>query len=176
MQTRHYIFCGLLLAAAAPMCAHASPLGVKPGAWETTLTTTMSGMPKMPEISKEQLAQMPPERRAMVEKMRAASDGKPVSQTVKSCVKDTDTVDKFTADDPRQPNCKKKVVAQTSTSLEVDVTCSAPHASHAHVKMKAVSPSELVSTTEAEGEGGIKVHADSKSRWVASSCAGINGQ
>ncbi len=176
MQTKHLICCGLVLAA-APFCANASPLGTKPGAWETTVTSTTSGLPKsdMPEISKDQLAKMPPERRAMIEKMMAMREGKPVTSTVKSCIQDTDSVDKLTADDPR-PNCKKKIISQTSSSLEMEITCTGPHASHVHVKMRALSAKEVVATTDAEGEGGFKMHGESKSHWVGSSCAGIEAQ
>lgn len=174
MQTKNLVRWGLALAA-LPLCAHATPLGTKPGAWETTVTSTMSGLPKtdMPEPSKEQLAQLPPERRAMIEKMMAMRQGKPVSSTSKSCLKETDTLDKLTADDPNRPNCKRKVVSQTSNSLEMEITCTGPHPTHAHITMKANSPEEMVATTDAEGEKGFKVHAETKSHWLGNSCAGI---
>jgi hypothetical protein len=176
MQTTRLICCGLMLAAAAPLCANASPLGTKPGAWETTVTSTISGLPQAqaPQIPKDQLEKMPPERRAMIEKMMAMREGKPVTSKVKSCIKDSDSVDKLTAED--RPNCKKKIISQTSTSLEMDITCSGQRASHMHVKMRALSAREVVATTDADGEEGFKMHADSKSRWVGSSCAGIEAQ
>lgn len=176
MQTIRLVRYALLLAAAAPLCAYATPpLGAKAGAWETTVTTTMSGLPKSqtPDIPKEQLDKMPPERRAMMEKMMAMRSGKPVTSKVKGCLKETDSVDKLTADEPNRPNCKKKVIAQTSDTLDMEITCSGQHATHAHIKMHAVSAEEVVATTDAEGENGFKMHADTKSRWVGSSCAGI---
>lgn len=175
MNTTQLIRHALVLAAAAPLCAHATPLGTKAGAWETTVTSTMSGLPKMqaPAITKEQLAKMPPERRAMVERMIAMREGKPVSSTSKSCIKDTDTLDKLTADDPSRANCKKKVVSQTGNSLEMEITCTGAHPSHAHIAMRAVSSEEVQTTTDAEGEHGFKVHAETKSRWIGASCEGI---
>lgn len=172
--TRRLIGCALALAA-APLCAQATPLGAKPGAWETTITSTMSGLPQTqaPKPTEEQLAQMPPERRAMIEKMMAMREGKPVTSTNRSCLKETDNLDKMMADDPNRPNCKKKILSQTSTSLEMEITCAAPHATHAHIKMEARSSEELVSTTDVQGENGFKVHANLKSHWLGSSCADL---
>ncbi len=176
MQSKHLIRCGLLLAIAAPLCAQAGPLGTKPGAWETTVTSTMSGMPKaaMPEISPEQLAQLPPERRARIEKMMKMQQGEPTTQTRKGCLKPTDTLEKLTAED--RPNCKKKVIAQTSTSLDMEMTCSGAHPSKIHMKVKALSSESVATTMDMEAEGGFKMHAEGKSHWVGSSCAGIDGE
>ena len=175
MQTQTLIRSILLLAAAAPLGAHASPLGVKPGAWESTATTVMSGMPKqqMPAISKEQLDRMTPDQRAQVENMMNLRDGKPVTSAHKSCIKATDNLEKLTSDDPTRKDCKKKIISQTSASVEVEVTCTKPRATTVRVKVEALSAENAVSTTDVQGENGVKLHIDSKSHWVSASCEGI---
>lgn len=177
MKLNRSIACALALAA-APLCVQATPLGAKPGAWETTVTSTMSGLPHadMPQPTKEQMAQLPPERRAMIEKMLAMRAGKPVTSNNKSCLKASDNMDKLMADNPDRPECKKKILSRTATSLEVEITCTGPHASHAHIKVEAQSPTEVVSVTDVNGASGFKLHADSKSRWLGSSCAGLESR
>lgn len=175
MHIRRLIQVGLVLAASAPLCAQATPFNTKAGAWKTTVTTTMSGLPKgsMPKISKEQLAKLPPERRAMVEKMMAMQQGKPVKTTTKSCLKKSDTMEKLMANDPNRPNCKRKIVKKTASSMDVEVTCTGQHASHGHIHIKAVSAREVVSTADVKGKSGFKMHVATKSHWVGSSCKGI---
>src|SRR5258708_40299104 len=75
------------------------PFDRKPGLWETTSTTEMSGMPGMPagmpQIPPEQLAKMTPQQRAQVEAMlksrMGAAGGAPQSNTSKVCL----TADSF---------------------------------------------------------------------------------
>jgi hypothetical protein len=176
MQTKTIIRGILLLAAAAPLGAHASPLGAKPGAWESTSTTTVSGLPKRPMPNKEQMERMTPEQRAQIQNMMDLQAGKPMTMIRKSCIKDTDTLEKLTANDPANDNCKKKILSQTSTSIEVEVTCTRPHPSTARIKVVAVSSESVNTTTDVQGEGGFKMHVDGKSRWIGASCEGISPQ
>lgn len=174
MSIKKLIQYSLALAAIAPLCAQASPLGAKPGAWKTTVTTQMSGLPKgaMPKISKEQLAKLPPERRAMVEKMMAMREGKPVTSIAKSCLKASDNLDKLMANN--QPDCKRKVIKKTATSVEVEISCKrGKHSSHGHIKIRAVTPKEVVSTADVTGDNGFKMHVTTKAHWLGSSCKGI---
>ena len=41
-----------------------NPLNLKPGLWQTTMTTIISGAPPMSPDAKAKLAQLPPEQRA----------------------------------------------------------------------------------------------------------------
>jgi hypothetical protein len=102
--------------------------------------------------------------------MIAMEEGKPFTTQTKTCLKETDTVEKYTAQDPRHPNCSKKVISQTSNSVEIDVVCTGEQASHAHVRMKTTSPTTMVATTDADSDNGVKMHAETKSHWVNASC------
>jgi hypothetical protein len=178
MQKQILIRSIFMLAAAAPLGAHASPLGAKPGAWEATTTTVMSGITEkqMPNIPKEQLDKMSPEQRAQVENMMNLRNGKPVTMTRKSCVKDTDNMDKLTSDDPARKDCKKKIISQTATSIEVEVNCTKPRTSTVRIKVEATSPENVTSITDMQGEGGVKMHIEGKSHWISASCEGIAPQ
>src|ERR1700684_3503437 len=79
-----------LLAASAIWAADPVPMDVKPGQWETTITTQMAGMPAAPQIPPEQLARIPPEQRAKVEAALKQAGGGPRSSTTKNCVKKED--------------------------------------------------------------------------------------
>ena len=46
-----------------------TPLNVKEGLWEMTMTHSMTGMPAVPNIPPDALAKLPPEQRARVEAM-----------------------------------------------------------------------------------------------------------
>lgn len=176
MKTQTLIRSILVLAAAAPLGALASPLGTKAGGWEYTTSTVVKGLSaqQMPDIPKEKLDKMTPEQRAQVENMMNLRDGKPVTMTRKTCVKDTDTMDKLTMDDPAKKDCKKKIISQTATAVEVEMTCSGPHASTTRIKVEAVSPEKIVSTTDMQGERGVTMHMDTKAHWISASCEGIS--
>ena len=63
------VLMGILLA--LPMASWAADvLDVKPGLWEQTMTMEMTGGPAMPQMTPEQLAQLPPAMRARLEGMK----------------------------------------------------------------------------------------------------------
>src|SRR5690348_15022970 len=61
------------------------PIDVKVGLWESTNTSEMSGMPAMPAIPPDKLAQVPPEQRARIEAMMKGRGGSNTS-TTRSCL------------------------------------------------------------------------------------------
>ena len=64
-------FCSLTLSAADKL----TPLNVKEGLWEITVTHSMTGMPNMPAIPPDALAKLPPEQRARMEAMMKGGSG-----------------------------------------------------------------------------------------------------
>jgi hypothetical protein len=94
------------------------PFDVKPGLWENTATTQISGI-AMPTLTPEQLAQMPPQARARIEAM---TNGSPQTQVKKSCVTSEqlnrpmfDNVDK---------SCSYKLTSSSASSQAIHVECS----------------------------------------------------
>lgn len=96
-----------------------TPLNVKEGLWEVTVTHSMSGMPAMPAIPPETLAKMPPEQRARIEAMMKGGASTDVR---KDCVT-KEKLDKQTAFSDNRKECTRTVVNSTGSKLEVKLHC-----------------------------------------------------
>lgn len=114
---------GLLLL--FPMAAFGGDMfGAKEGLWETTVTTGGTGMHGM---SADQLANLPPEQRAMVEqamkKQGISMNGNTI--TTKSCVtKDKVAKGEAFADSRKNSgDCTRTVVKQTPNHFEAKFHC-----------------------------------------------------
>jgi hypothetical protein len=99
------------------------PIDIKPGLWENTVTTQMSGMnmPSMPPISPDQLAKMPPEARARVEAMMKGGAGAPQTSTNKSCIT-KENLSKAIFDNGDK-SCTYKLLNSSSSSQKIHVDC-----------------------------------------------------
>jgi hypothetical protein len=99
------------------------PLDIKPGLWENTTTSQMSGvsMPNMPQIPPEKLAQMPPAQRAQVEAMMKGSAGAPQTRTSKVCI----THDQLSKPifDTGDKSCSYNLTSSSSSSQVIHVDC-----------------------------------------------------
>lgn len=96
-----------------------TPLNVKEGLWEMTVTRSMSGMPAMPAIPPETLAQMPPEQRARIEAMMKGGSSPTVQ---KECVT-KDKLAKNAAFSANRGDCTRTVVNSTGRKLEAKFHC-----------------------------------------------------
>ncbi|THJ17906.1 MAG: DUF3617 family protein [Nitrospira sp. CG24B] len=169
---------GLILGLCIPMLAldaRAESLNVKPGAWEMTVTTVVSGM----KLSPETAANMTPAQRVQTEQMMNAREGKPHTMTVASCVTKEDvSQDRIIKemedeDDDAEVNCKVKVISKSSSKLVIDQICPGPPASTGHLTIEAKTPESLVATGDRNLKGSGKTHMDIKGKWLRASCEGI---
>jgi Protein of unknown function (DUF3617) len=96
-----------------------TPLNVKEGLWEMTVTHSMSGMPAPPNIPPDVLAKMPPEQRARVE---AAMKGGPSTDVRKECIT-KEKLEKHSAFSNNRGDCTRTVVNSTGSKLEVKIHC-----------------------------------------------------
>lgn len=164
MKQRAWILAGCVLAAAA---AHAGDkLNVKTGLWETTVTTKIDGNP----VPKNVLDQMPPERRAKIEQaMAARSASMAAPKTATNCVTEEDLAKGVQAMD-MNGDCKKTVIAQTSTHQELAIECSRSGVtSKGHMTVDAPSNDRITGKMEmAVGEG--KVIGDFSGKWIGATC------
>ncbi len=156
-----------LAALFASSIASAEPLNAKPGAWEMTVATTGAGSIVPPGA----LAKMPPEQRALVEKMMADRGGKPNTSVHKSCVKKEDLEhDRFANDD--DSGCTRKTVSRTASKIVVAMSCPGTPPREGTFTFEAKSPESVVGMIDQETGSG-KFHVDIKGRWLGASCAGI---
>jgi len=155
---------------ALPPCAVAQSFNARPGAWEMTVTTTTTGNPMPPGA----LAGLPPEKRAKVEQAIKDRDGKPITNSYKTCItqKELDQDHFINSDDNAQ--CIKKVLTRSATKLVLEQTCPPPRESTGRATIEAVSLESLVGTIDTVPGGGAgKAHVELKGRWLAETCEGI---
>ena len=108
-----------MLAASAVWAADPVPMDVKPGQWETTVTSQIAGLPQVPQIPPEQLARLPPEQRAKVEAALKQAGG-PRSTTSKNCVKKEDLAKLPLNNDQ---TCKTNLVSSSRSKQEIHLDC-----------------------------------------------------
>jgi hypothetical protein len=154
-----------LTASLVPSAAPAQSFGVKPGAWENTVT--IAGLTIPPDV----LAKMPPERRAMVEQQLGANGGGQ-PQVHRRCVKQEDLDQAFMPN--TRSSCEIEVVSRTTTKIVMHTTCSSPVPSTGTMTWEAKTP-ELVVGTIDQDVGGRKVHIGTVCKWLGASCGGIPG-
>ena len=158
------VFAALVLAA-VPAAGRAASLDVKTGAWEITQSTTISGNP----VPKAALEGMPPAQRAKVEAAMRARADKAKTTVLHSCVtrKDLDRGELMRGENP---NCKRKVIAQSARHLEFEEACGAPEPRTSHFKIDASSSEAYTGSIDmAQGEGG-RVHIEMSGRWTGPTC------
>jgi hypothetical protein len=109
------MLCSLTLWAADDI----TPLNVKEGLWEMTVTHTMTGMPATPNIPPDALAKMPPEQRARIEAMMK---GGPSTDVRKECIT-KEKLAKHSAFSSNRGDCTRTVVNSTGSKFEVKFHC-----------------------------------------------------
>jgi hypothetical protein len=112
----------VLMCPAAIWAQEIKAIDVKPGLWENTTTSEMSGvLPNMPQISPDQLARIPPEQRARVEAMMKGGVGAPQTNTIKACVtKEQLSKPLF---DNGDKSCAYKLTNSSSSTQQIHVEC-----------------------------------------------------
>lgn len=109
------VFFSLVLVAADKI----TPLNVKEGLWEMTVTHSMTGMPAMPAIPPETLAKMPPEQRARIEAMMKGGASTDVHQ---QCIT-KEKLEKQSAFSDERRECTRTVLNSTGSKLEAKIHC-----------------------------------------------------
>jgi hypothetical protein len=109
---------GLLSCAAVGAVDKVQPLNVKPGLWESAITTVRTGPPP---TSAEALAKMAPDQRARAEQMMKMMQA-PQKRTVSQCVTREDLARSF-GGYAENPSCKRTVVSSTASQQEFRIEC-----------------------------------------------------
>jgi hypothetical protein len=153
------------------------PPNIKIGLWEITETHNMTGMPQMPTIPPEALAEMTPEQRGQVEaQMKGSMGGGQKPTTRKYCVtKDKLEKDSVFGDDRKE--CTRTVVSSSSTSTEVKIQCKEKDmTSEGTFKFVAVTPESVKGTVRMvmTGQGRtMNMNLDFLSKYLGSSCGDV---
>jgi hypothetical protein len=175
-------FAFALLPTTVVWAADPTPLDLKTGEWEYTVTMQMTGMPQpstaqVPQIPAEQLAKLPPEQRAKIEAaLKQAGNmasGKPSTTTSSNCVKKEDLV-RLNPLSNADKSCKMTVISSSPNKLEAKVDCdSAGNKSTSTMTIQASSSESskfhVVSTGTAEGRP-MNMTIDGTGKWLSASC------
>jgi hypothetical protein len=163
----------LALILIAPLACRAAddftPLNVKPGLWESTVTTNSNAA-----LSEEVLAKIPPEQRARME--AAMKDAPP--QTFKSCVTSDSLKKSMGFGDSGSSFCKRTLVNSSSNSAEYHIECS-----HGAMQSSGDGHLQALSSESLKGESAMKttmpggrtttMNVTFTSRWLGADCGSV---
>ncbi|HEV2201893.1 MAG TPA: DUF3617 domain-containing protein [Bryobacteraceae bacterium] len=164
--------------AAALFCATAwaadtTPLDVKTGEWEATVTSDSSGQIPVPQAL---LDKMTPEQRA---KMEAALKARatPRTNVHKQCVKKEDLGKPFGNDEERK-SCKQNIVTSSSTRQEIHMDCEIGGGKQSGTfKLEAVDSGTVKGTLEMTASNGgrtMNVNSAFSAKWLGPVCSESN--
>jgi hypothetical protein len=177
MRTRLFLALIALCSSSVFAADKIVPPNVKTGLWEITETHTMTGMPPMPAIPPEALANMTPEQRAQVEaRMKDSFGGGPKTTIRKYCVtKEKLEKDTVFGDDRRE--CTRTVLTSSSTMTEVKIHCAEKEmTSDGTFKFEALSPESVKGAVRMVMNGsGRTMHMDFDftSKYVGATCGDV---
>lgn len=170
----------VVLASAAALAAgsaQGASLNVKPGLWETSTQSQVSGMPPIPP---EELAKMPPEARARMQAaMQAGMNEMNKPRTAKYCVSQEEIDKGFAAEQARHGNesCQRVVVSSSANAQTVHITCTGEgETTTGTINIVASSPEAVSGAFDfnVSGHGNnMKMHSTLTSRWLSADCGAI---
>jgi hypothetical protein len=167
------ILASLLLALGAVSAAHAAD--IKPGLWEFKTKMDMPGMPDMAAQMaqmQEQMKNMPPEARKMMEQQMAAHGvGMGNGGAVRICITPEDARRSNVYSGKTDADCTYSNVSNTATRVKGHISCTSPKAD-GDFEATIDSPTHFTSRMNMRSaEGNMK--ADTDARWVAADCGKI---
>jgi hypothetical protein len=180
-----------LLLASVMMCPAAiwaqdiRPIDVKPGLWENTAVTQISGitMPtNMPQLTPEQLAKMPPDARARIEAMMKGGPGAPQTTTTKACVTREQLNKPFYGQQDK--SCTARLVTSTSSTQKIHMECTRGNTTTSgdmnldrvdseHLKGEMLMKTSGDSSTKGSVADNMTIKMTFNNKWLASDCGDV---
>ena len=148
------------------------PLDIKPGLWETTITTQAKGIPPAPP---EVMARLTPEQRSRAEAASKARGGVgQQTRVIKACLTADDLKKPFTLNDDAHAACTRTVVSSSSTKADVRFECTKGQVkSTGDIHVEALSPESTKGSSQySSGDGAHKLDAKVTftGRWLGADC------
>jgi len=164
----------LVMAFLTPLAGWAAdpvPMDIKPGLWESSVTTPMGGMPALPP---EVLSKLTPEQLAKME--AAMGRGGARTMTSKHCVTKETLGEMSSFNENRAQNCKRTLVSSTSTKQVIHMDCTMRETtSGADLQFEAVDRENLKGSMvmSAGPGGGVGTKMEFTSKWLGADCGDI---
>ena len=167
----------MIVSASAAASAQLQPLNVKPGTWETTVTSTANAT--LPPDVQARMSQLPPDQRARIEQlMKTQLGGVPQTRTIKSCVTAAD-LNKMPFQD-KDTKCTWNTLSSNGSAMEIHGTaCQVDNGNgrsatgEVNVSIRAVNNENASGTIQFAFAGnGQSMSANSSftARWVSAGC------
>ncbi len=152
-----------------------TPMDVKTGLWESTVTNQMSGQLPIPP---EALARLTPEQRAQIEQaMKARASQGAKTTTDKSCITKDQLNKPITFDQDKRNNCKSTLVRSSSSEQDVRMECSESGVqATVTLHIQALNSENVKGTAQVTANGGgNKMNSQStfSAKWVSSDCGNV---
>lgn len=147
----------------------AEPLNAKPGLWEMTYSTEMSGT----MIPKATLDKMSPEQRAKMEammKQRAAAG--PKTRTHKTCMT-KENLQKGSFGEDEDKACTYKWIAETRTKREGTFQCAGDSPRAGTVNFEVMGGDKVKGDVRVVGDNS-KFNMQMNGRWIGADCKGAD--
>jgi Spy/CpxP family protein refolding chaperone len=161
------------LVCAAVCAAQTTPLNVKTGEWESTMTNETSGQLPIPQ---DMLDKMTPEQRAKMEAMMKARGMQgPRTTVTKHCVKKED-LDKPFANENK--SCKQTVLNSSASRQEIHMECELGGGKQSGtLKLEAVDSSTVkgsMQMTASNAGRTMNVNSTFSAKWLGPACTETN--
>jgi len=173
------VFALALVGANLACATDTTPLNLKVGEWEYSVTMKMAGMPQapqqMPQIPPEQLAKLPPEQRAKIEAMMKSAgnlgSGKPIVN--RHCLKKEDMAN-FNPTGMSK-TCKSTITSSSGSRFEAKFECNDPdNKTTSTIVAEALSTESMkfsmVSSGTANGHP-MNMTISGTGKWVGDACS-----
>jgi hypothetical protein len=161
------IVMGTLLA--LPLIATAgdfTPLGLKPGLWEMTMSTKM-------QLSEAMLANIPPDRRAQMEAMMSGGAGM-APTVVKSCLTRDSLSRALNLSADQKKTCQYNLVSSSATRQEVNIECTMKNGrSTGRMTFEVLSPESGKAIMQLSQDNGTKMNITINSRYLGADCGDV---
>jgi hypothetical protein len=161
-----------LAAATLSLVSGQTTLNVKPGQWETTVTTAGGALP--PTLPPGVLDRLTPDQRAKVEAQIKAGAGQQRTSVTSSCVTKEDIAKAFQPSELPQ-TCKYNMTSSTASQIRLTMNCDSDKAKiTGTVQIDAVDSEHVKGSTEmvASTGGGRPMNSTATftSKWVGPAC------
>ena len=175
MMTRASFTLAAALSCAMAWAQGTTPLNVKTGEWETTLSGESTGQLPIPQ---EMLDKLTPEQRARMEAaMKARGAQGPRTTVHKNCVR-KEMLDKPFGDDEERKSCKQTIVTSSATRQEIHMECEKGGGKQSGtLKLEAVDSGSVKGTMQMTASSGARVMSmnyNLSAKWLGPACTESN--
>jgi len=149
-----------------------TPLDVKLGQWESTMTSQTSGLPPIPQ---ELLDKLTPEQRAKMEEAYKANASKgPKTNTHKGCLKKED-LNKALSFGDNEKSCTRTIITSNRSKQEIHLECAVGGGKQSGtIHIEAVSSENVKGSTEMTMTGAgrtMNMNSTFTAKWLGPTCS-----